>query len=63
MECAHGNTSGALDANQMFYMRQRGIAEEEARALLTEAFIAEALEEAGELEDVLREQARAWLAR
>jgi Fe-S cluster assembly protein SufD len=47
----------------MFYMRQRGIAEEEARALLTEAFIAEALEEAGELEDVLREQARAWLAR
>ena len=63
VECAHGNTSGALDANQMFYMRQRGIAEEEARALLTEAFIAEALEEAGELEDVLREQARAWLAR
>jgi Fe-S cluster assembly protein SufD len=63
VECAHGNTSGALDANQMFYMRQRGIAEEEARALLTEAFIAEALEQAGELEDVLREQARAWLAR
>jgi Fe-S cluster assembly protein SufD len=63
VECAHGNTSGALEANQMFYMRQRGIAEEEARALLTEAFIAEALEEAGELEDVLREQARAWLAR
>jgi Fe-S cluster assembly protein SufD len=63
VECAHGNTSGALDANQMFYMRQRGIAEDEARALLTEAFIAEALETAGDLEDVLREQARAWLAR
>jgi Fe-S cluster assembly protein SufD len=63
VECAHGNTSGALDTNQMFYMRQRGIAEEEARALLTEAFIAEALEEAGELEEILREQARAWLAR
>jgi Fe-S cluster assembly protein SufD len=63
VECAHGNTSGALDANQMFYMRQRGIAEDEARALLTEAFIAEALETAGDLEDVLREQARDWLAR
>ena len=63
VECAHGNTSGALDANQLFYMRQRGIAEDEARALLTEAFIGEALEEAGDLEDVLREQARGWLAR
>lgn len=48
VECAHGNTSGALDPNQLFYMRQRGIPEAEARALLTEAFIAEALEEASE---------------
>ena len=63
VECAHGNTSGALDGNQLFYMRQRGIGEAEARALLTEAFIAEALDEAGDLEDALREQARAWLAR
>ena len=63
VECAHGNTSGALDANQLFYMRQRGISEAEARALLTEAFIAEALETAGDLEDVLREEARGWLAR
>ncbi|MCA8901330.1 MAG: SufD family Fe-S cluster assembly protein [Hyphomonas sp.] len=61
VECAHGNTSGALDANQLFYMRQRGIGEAEARALLTEAFIAEALEEAGELEAVLRDEARAFL--
>ena len=63
VECAHGNTSGALDANQLFYMRQRGISEAEARALLTEAFIAEALEEAGDLENVLRAEAREWLAR
>ncbi|MEM6652903.1 MAG: SufD family Fe-S cluster assembly protein [Pseudomonadota bacterium] len=48
VECAHGNTSGALDLNQLFYMRQRGIPEAEARALLTEAFIAEALEDASE---------------
>lgn len=61
VECAHGNTSGALDANQLFYMRQRGIAGAEARALLTEAFIAEALEEAGTLEDVLRDEARTFL--
>ncbi|WOR13639.1 SufD family Fe-S cluster assembly protein [Hyphomonas sp. FCG-A18] len=48
VECAHGNTSGALDPNQLFYMRQRGIPEAQARALLTEAFVAEALEEAHE---------------
>lgn len=63
VECAHGNTSGALDPNQFFYMRQRGIPEGEARALLTEAFIAEALGSAGDLEDILREKARAWLVR
>lgn len=63
VQCAHGNTSGALDANQLFYLRQRGIPLPQARALLTEAFIAEALEEAGRHEDVLRAQASAWLAR
>ncbi len=59
--CAHGNTAGALDADALFYMRQRGLSESDARALLTEAFIAEALEEAGAAEDALREAARAWL--
>nr|WP_225908083.1 SufD family Fe-S cluster assembly protein [Hyphomonas sediminis] len=62
VQCAHGNTSGALDANQLFYLRQRGIPLETARALLTEAFIAEALEEAGDLEEALRAEAKAWLA-
>ena len=62
VQCAHGNTSGALDANQLFYLRQRGIPLPQARALLTEAFIAEALETAGEHEDVLRNEASKWLA-
>lgn len=62
VQCAHGNTSGALDANQLFYLRQRGIPLTAARALLTEAFIAEALEEAGEAEAALRAEASAWLA-
>lgn len=63
VECAHGNTSGALDPNQLFYMRQRGIPEAEARALLTEAFIAEALEEASEsVHEALLEAAREFLA-
>jgi Fe-S cluster assembly protein SufD len=63
VECAHGNTSGALDPNQLFYMRQRGIPEAEARALLTEAFIAEALDEASEsVRDALLDAARSFLS-
>lgn len=48
VECAHGNTCGALDGDQLFYLRQRGLPEVQARAVLTEAFIAEALEAADE---------------
>lgn len=42
--CAHGNALGAIDANALFYMRQRGLPEPAARALLTESFLAEPLE-------------------
>lgn len=62
VECAHGNTSGALDDDQLFYMRQRGLPEKTARALLTQAFVAEAFTTAGALEDVLQAEAEAWLA-
>ena len=62
VECAHGNTCGALDASQLFYMRQRGIPEAEARALLTQAFIVEALEDASDaLRERLETEASAWL--
>jgi Fe-S cluster assembly protein SufD len=61
VQCAHGNTSGQLDAAQLFYLRQRGIPLVQARAMLTEAFIAEALEGAGALEEALRAEAQAWL--
>lgn len=63
VECAHGNTCGALDGDQLFYLRQRGIPEAQARALLTEAFIAEAFDGAeAELRESLLGQASAWLA-
>lgn len=62
VQCAHGNTCGALDLAQLFYLRQRGIPESEAKALLTEAFIAEALGGAGAFEDILRGEAARWLA-
>ncbi len=43
--CAHGNTIGALDDQALFYMRQRGIPLAQARAILTEAFLAEAFDD------------------
>lgn len=61
VQCAHGNTSGALDGAQLFYLRQRGIPMVQARAMLTEAFIAQALEGAGQLEEALRAETQAWL--
>ncbi len=58
--CAHGNTIGALDEDALFYARQRGIPEDEARALLTEAFIGEVVDRIGH--EGAREVVRAWVA-
>jgi Fe-S cluster assembly protein SufD len=58
--CAHGNTVGALDEEALFYIRQRGVPEPEARALLTEAFVGEVIERIGH--EAAREAARAWAA-
>jgi Fe-S cluster assembly protein SufD len=41
VKCKHGSTTGQLDAAALFYLRSRGIAEEEARRLLTYAFASE----------------------
>ena len=42
--CAHGNAFGALDEDALFYMRQRGLPDSKARALLTQSFLAEPIE-------------------
>lgn len=39
VECAHGSTSGALDEDALFYMRQRGLSDAAAKNLLIEAFL------------------------
>ncbi len=59
VKCAHGATVGELNRDAIFYMASRGIGEPEARALLTEAFIADALAGAPDL----AERAIAWLRR
>ncbi len=40
VECSHGCTSGFLSDEELFYMRSRGIPEDEARRLQKLAFIA-----------------------
>jgi Fe-S cluster assembly protein SufD len=44
VKCSHGATVGELDAEQMFYLRSRGIPDPEARSILVRAFLAEALD-------------------
>jgi Fe-S cluster assembly protein SufD len=41
--CAHGNTAGQLDEDAVFYLRQRGIPDVDARAMITRAFLIEAV--------------------
>jgi Fe-S cluster assembly protein SufD len=64
VQCAHGNTAGGLDQTALFYMRSRGIGEAEARALLIEAFLVEAIPEGlpAELVEGLTGMMRDWLA-
>ncbi len=44
VKCSHGATIGALDPEQLFYLRARGIPLDQARALLVRAFLSEALD-------------------
>ncbi|MGH7026236.1 Fe-S cluster assembly protein SufD [Brevundimonas sp.] len=44
VQCAHGNTVGTLDESALFYMQQRGIPADEARALLVQAFLFEVVD-------------------
>ena len=48
VKCAHGATVGELDKAALFYLASRGVPEAEATALLTRAFVADALERIGE---------------
>jgi Fe-S cluster assembly protein SufD len=44
VKCAHGATAGDLDPESLFYLRSRGIPEKEARRILVNAFLQEAVE-------------------
>ncbi len=45
VKCAHGSTVGVMDEKALFYMRQRGINEDEARTLLKNAFMGQVIDQ------------------
>ena len=60
--CAHGNTAGQLDEDAVFYLRQRGLPEADARAMITRAFLMEALPEwLGAVRGEVEARIDAWL--
>lgn len=62
VRCSHGATVGALDAEQLFYLRSRGVAGDEARAILVKAFLHDAVELMGDeaLRAVLNRAVETW---
>ena len=60
VQCAHGNAIGALDETALFYMRQRGIPEARARAILIESFLSEPLDNIAN--DAVRDELRDLLS-
>ncbi|WP_114964258.1 Fe-S cluster assembly protein SufD [Alkalilacustris brevis] len=65
VKCSHGSTTGEIDPEQLFYLRSRGMPEEEASALLVLAFVAEAIEEIEnpDLAEDVRTHLAGWLDR
>ncbi|HEY6916084.1 MAG TPA: SufD family Fe-S cluster assembly protein [Allosphingosinicella sp.] len=64
VKCAHGATVGELDRNALFYLASRGVPRDEAKALLTQAFVADAIDRIGEekVRDAFQADAMAWLS-
>lgn len=64
VKCSHGATSGQLDAEALFYLRSRGIPEAEAKSLIIESFLAEAIEKVSNeaVRELYRARISAWLA-
>ncbi len=63
VKCAHGCTVGELDKAALFYLQSRGIPRPEAEALLTHAFVADALAvlPEGALIEALDRDTHTWL--
>lgn len=63
VKCAHGATVGELDRNALFYLESRGLPPAHARALLSRAFVGDALERIGPeaVREAFAADADSWL--
>ncbi|MBX2797083.1 MAG: Fe-S cluster assembly protein SufD [Myxococcales bacterium] len=63
VSCAHGAAIGSLDPDALFYLRQRGLTQLEARSLLTRGFAESSLQAVpeGPVRDWLAARCSAWL--
>ena len=65
VKCSHGATVGELNADHLFFLRSRGIPEAQAKAILVEAFLTEAVEAVAEepIRDALMRAVSGWWQR
>ncbi len=65
VKCSHGSTTGAIDETALFYLRSRGVPEEEAKGLLVLSFLADAIDEIEDeaLKEDIVARLEDWLAR
>jgi Fe-S cluster assembly protein SufD len=63
VKCAHGATVGELSRDALFYLASRGLPLPEAKALLTQAFVADAIDRIGEeaVREAFHADALNWL--
>ncbi|MEM7014116.1 MAG: SufD family Fe-S cluster assembly protein [Verrucomicrobiota bacterium] len=65
VRCSHGATSGQIDEEELFYLRARGIRDEQARRIITQGFSADVicrLKNDG-IEDLLERLVGKWLTK
>ncbi len=57
VKCSHGATTGQIDAEQLFYLRARGLDKVQARALLLQAFAGDIIQnvKSEALQEMLRD--------
>ena len=63
VKCSHGATAGEPEADQLFYLRSRGLDLRSARALIVEGFLSELVAEVGHepIRAALAAQVAAWI--
>ena len=64
VKCSHGATTGQLDEEPLFYLRQRGLSEAQARLLLVQAFVDEAVDKVEDetIRTEILEATNTWLS-